>query len=117
MKSGVDSLTCGEGGLFHDGMGGRSEGETALSARGKLSTIGGGGSGTGFRSGLGFSRGSEGPGFRDERSGSLLLRWRRKVVRMKRGMKRRHMFRRKSMAERSTLRGAGKSSERGMHGM
>jgi len=41
MKSGVDSLTCGCGGWFHDGMGGSSSGEWAAAARGKLSTTGG----------------------------------------------------------------------------
>jgi hypothetical protein len=41
MKRGVDSETWGEGGVFHDGIGGRSAAECAAAARGKLSTIGG----------------------------------------------------------------------------
>ena len=40
MKSGVDSLTCGLGGRFHDGIGGRSVGNFAAAARGKGSIIG-----------------------------------------------------------------------------
>ena len=40
MKSGVDSLTCGVGGLFHDGIGGRSADDFADAARGKASTMG-----------------------------------------------------------------------------
>ena len=40
MKSGVDSLTCGVGGVFHDGIGGRSAGDFADAARGKASTMG-----------------------------------------------------------------------------
>lgn len=100
MNNGVDSMTCREGGLFHDGMGGRSEEETAFAASGKLSVIGGGASGGGFRNGLGFSRGSEGLVLREERSGSLLgsLLRRRKVTIRKRGTKRMKRFRRKSMA-------------------
>lgn len=98
MNSGVDSVTCGEGGLFHSGIGGRSEGDIAFAARGKLSVMGRGASGSGFRIGFGFSRGSEGPGLRNERL-SLSLRWRRRVVRMKRGMNRRQILRRRSMAK------------------
>ena len=53
MKSGVDSLTCGEGGSFHFGIGGRSVEELALAARGKLSVLGGflGGGGGGVMGG------------------------------------------------------------------
>ena len=40
MKRGVFSGTCGFGGRFHGGIGGRSSAEWAAAARGKLSTIG-----------------------------------------------------------------------------
>ena len=42
IKSGVDSLTWGVGGVFHDGIGGRSDGDFAEAARGKASTMGAG---------------------------------------------------------------------------
>ena len=48
MNSGVFSSTWGSGGAFHAGIGGRSAGDFAEAARGKLSTIGGGGSDTGL---------------------------------------------------------------------
>ena len=41
INSGVDSLTCGYGGVFHGGIGGMSKGDLAEAARGKLSLIGG----------------------------------------------------------------------------
>jgi len=40
MNSLVVSATCGVGGLFHDGTGGRSLGDLALAARGKNSGSG-----------------------------------------------------------------------------
>jgi len=53
MNRGVFSGTCGSGGLFHVGLLGRSEGVFAVAARGKLSTMGGAGSGLGLYIGLG----------------------------------------------------------------
>ena len=47
MYSLVVSGTCGEGGVFHEGTGGRSAGDLALAARGKYSGRGGGFSGGG----------------------------------------------------------------------
>ena len=41
MKRGVGLPTCGDGGAFHEGTGGRSEGEDASKAKGKLSVTGG----------------------------------------------------------------------------
>ncbi len=47
MYSLVFSGTCGEGGLFQEGIGGRSAADFALAARGKYSGSGGGFSGFG----------------------------------------------------------------------
>lgn len=72
IKSGVLSLTCSFGGLFHDGIGGRSLADFAFAARGKLSTIGGGRS---VRSGLysGCRGSGGGPGGGLGASGVLLM--------------------------------------------
>ena len=51
IKRGVCSGTCGSGGRFHEGIGGRSAAEWAAAARGKLSTIGGGIGGSGLNVG------------------------------------------------------------------
>ncbi len=56
----VFSGTCGSGGLFHDGIGGKSTGDFALAASGKYSRSSGGGfsgfevlyRGCGFRPGF-----------------------------------------------------------------
>ena len=68
MKRGVASSIWGEGGRFHSGIEGRSLGEVALAARGKLSVIGGGGTYGGLRRTSGGSEGFGVIGLRSSRS-------------------------------------------------
>lgn len=53
INKGVFSGTCGSGGVFHEGIGGRSEDVSAEAARGKLSTMSGAGLGCGLYIGAG----------------------------------------------------------------
>lgn len=57
MNRGVFSSICGSGGLFHSGILGRSDGELAVAARGKLSVMSGRGSGFGLYRGVGLGGG------------------------------------------------------------
>jgi len=99
IKRGVDSLTCGEGGRFHSGIGGRSAEELALAARGKLSIIGGDSASGGLWRTLGGSVGAAGRGSRSSSLGMETLPveilWTMKrVVAMMKGTKRRMRVRR-----------------------
>lgn len=95
MNRGVDTFTCGYGGVFHAGIGGMSEGDLAESATGKLSVIGGiSVAAGGLYSGLGFSPG----GVEGSTTGTRSMKpeWRSKILEMTmRGIKTRQMRRRR----------------------